>query len=73
MFQQRHLLSHTQGIVDEKYLAQSGDSTYKIGQRIVVRELDVRAAAAIIEKLARGMASVGVREPSIASVDRTPS
>ena len=73
MFQQRHLLSHTQGIVDERYLAQSCDSTYKIGQRIVVRELDVRAAAAIIEKLARGMASDGVRESSIASGDRTPS
>lgn len=35
-FQQRHLLQHNEGIVDEKYIRNSGDNTYCIGQRIVL-------------------------------------
>jgi hypothetical protein len=41
LFQRRHLLQHTEGIVDEKYLLKSSDTKYKVGQRIVVKESDV--------------------------------
>ena len=51
IFQQRHLLAHTQGIVDRDYISKSGDTHYKVGQRIVVRAESVREAAALIEKL----------------------
>lgn len=40
LFQRRHLLQHTEGIVDEKYITNSSDTKYKIGQRIVVKERD---------------------------------
>ncbi|RYF38003.1 MAG: hypothetical protein EON97_00115 [Chitinophagaceae bacterium] len=41
LFNRRHLLSHTEGIVDEGYITKSGDATYNVGQRIVVRDEDV--------------------------------
>ena len=56
-FQQRHLLAHTQGLVDQDYISKSGDSRYRPGQRIVVRVETVREAAALIEKLIAGMQS----------------
>lgn len=56
-FQQRHLLAHTQGIVDENYLKLSGDSRYRAGQRLVVKVEVVREALALIEKLIAGLDS----------------
>ena len=56
-FQQRHLLAHTQGHVDQDYIARSGDTAYRPGQRLVVRKAAVRQCANLIEKLAAGMAS----------------
>ena len=55
-FQQRHLLAHTQGLVDADYIARTGDTAYRIGQRIVIREAAVRECLALTEKLAAGMA-----------------
>jgi uncharacterized Zn finger protein (UPF0148 family) len=51
-FHRRHLLQHTEGIVDERYLKQSGDASYLVGQRIVVREKDVRKLCALVRALA---------------------
>ena len=56
-FQQRHLLAHTQGIVDADYINRTDDTTYRVGQRLVVRESTVRDGLALIEELATGMAS----------------
>ena len=56
-FQQRHLLAHTQGIVDEDYLKRSGDSRYRPGQRIVVRSLTVDETVEVIERLVAGLQS----------------
>jgi len=50
-FQQRHLLSHTEGIIDEKYLERSKDESYEIGQRIVVKENNVISCSEILIKL----------------------
>ncbi|MFC5626231.1 hypothetical protein [Algoriphagus winogradskyi] len=41
LFQRRHLLAHTEGIVDQKYLEKSGDNNCKVGQRISIKEKDV--------------------------------
>lgn len=57
MFQQRHLLAHTQGLVDQDYITRSGDTAYRVGQRVVVREISVRECLALIEKLGAAMAS----------------
>lgn len=57
LFQQRHLLAHTQGIVDSDYATRAGDPTYHVGQRLVIREAAVRECLSLIEKLTAGMAS----------------
>lgn len=51
LFQKRHLLSHTEGIVDQKYIEKSGDKTYKVGQRIVVKEGDVLTLIKLIKTI----------------------
>jgi hypothetical protein len=56
MFQQRHLLAHRQGLVDEDYIKRSGDTSYRIGQRVVIREASVRECLTLAERLAAGMA-----------------
>ena len=55
LFQQRHLLAHTDGMVDQDYIMRSGDSSCAFGQRIVVRENSVRELLAILRKLTDGM------------------
>lgn len=52
IFNKRHILSHNEGIVDEKYLAKSGDNSYSLGQRIVISEADVDSTVKLISKLA---------------------
>jgi hypothetical protein len=55
-FQQRHLLVHEDGIVDERYIERSGDTSYRLGQRLVIKPAGVRRAADLIETLAHGIA-----------------
>lgn len=54
-FQQRHLLAHREGVVDDDYIVKSGDTRYRTGQRIVIREEAVMLCAELIEKLSTGM------------------
>jgi Zn finger protein HypA/HybF involved in hydrogenase expression len=58
LFQKRHILAHNEGIVDDKYIKRSGDSTYNIGQRIVVTGLDIRRLVDLIGKLAAEIRAV---------------
>lgn len=51
LFQRRHLLAHSEGIVDEKYLLKSEDDSYKIGQRIVIKKEDVFELVTLIRKV----------------------
>jgi hypothetical protein len=50
-FQQRHLLAHREGLVDEDYLKRSRDTTYRVGQRLVIREANGRECATLVRKL----------------------
>lgn len=52
-FQQRHLLQHQDGIVDSDYIDKSGDSTYQIGQHLILKEADVVKYANVVEKLGK--------------------
>jgi hypothetical protein len=63
MFQQRHLLAHRQGLVDEDYISRSDDTSYRIGQRVVIRETAVRECLVLIEKLTTGLADDAGRTP----------
>ena len=56
-FQRRHLLAHTQGIVDNDYIKRTGDTSYRVGQRLVNSEASVRDCVALITKLASYLAS----------------
>ena len=51
-YQRRHLLAHREGIVDLRYIEQSGDRTYHVGQRIVVTPADVRHMRDLISRIA---------------------
>jgi len=50
-FQQRHLFQHQDGIVDQDYIDKSGDTTYQIGQHIIVKKEDVLLYTDIVEKI----------------------
>jgi uncharacterized Zn finger protein (UPF0148 family) len=52
LFQQRHLLSHSEGIVDQRYIDRSLDHSYGIGQRLVIREGAVLRLCELVSKLA---------------------
>lgn len=55
LFQQRHLLAHCEGIVDQDYINKSGDTTYVVGQRLVIQEAAVSRLAELVTKLTEGM------------------
>lgn len=55
LFQQRHLLAHCEGIVDQDYITKSGDTTYAVGQRLVIRKGAVSRLAELVTKLAEEM------------------
>jgi len=55
LFQQRHLLAHCEGIVDQDYINKSGDTTYAVGQRLVIREGTVSRLAELVTKLTEEM------------------
>jgi hypothetical protein len=57
-FPRRHVLAHAGGIVDEDYLRRSGDTSYRLGQRIVVSSGDVREAAELVKRLGSGLRSL---------------
>ena len=50
-FQQRHLLEHQDGIVDQQYIYRANDHRFAPGQRLVVSASSVSELASIIEKL----------------------
>lgn len=58
LFQKRHILEHNGGIVDERYLKQSGDTSYVLGQHLVVRKEDAMDLLNIIKKLSTGLKTI---------------
>jgi len=54
-FQQRHLLAHREGLVDEDYISRSGDTSYRAGQRLVIREANARECVSLVRKLGKAM------------------
>lgn len=58
LFQQRHLLAHCEGIVDQEYITKSGDTTYASGQRLVIRDVAVSRLAELVTKLVEALRSV---------------
>lgn len=55
LYQKRHILSHKEGIVDDRYIQNSGDSSYVVGQRIVISKQDIELLLTCLEKLKQGI------------------
>lgn len=55
MFNRRHLLTHSNGIVDEQYLKKTGDSSYVAGQRVVIRSSDLLRLLDLIQEVVSGL------------------
>jgi hypothetical protein len=51
-FQQRHLLAHREGIVDQEYIDKTHDTTCRAGQKLVIKERAVLRLADLVERLA---------------------
>jgi hypothetical protein len=64
LFQQRHLLAHCEGIVDQEYIDKSGDQTYAVGQRLVIKSDAVGRLLALLEKLSTRLAGLASRGPA---------
>lgn len=60
MFQRRHILEHNNGLVDQRYLDKSGDISYYLGQRIIVKEADAHFLLAILRKLGSSITTLQV-------------
>ena len=57
-FQRRHILEHNNGIIDQKYIEKLNDTTYKIGQRVIIKIEDVYELLDIIKKLTNGLKKI---------------
>lgn len=57
-FQQRHLLAHCDGIVDQDYVDRSRDRTYSVGQRLVIREESVFRALDVVLLLTKKLEEI---------------
>jgi len=57
LFQKRHLFAHTEGIVDQDYIDNSTDKSYKLGQRIVLLHQDVVHCSELVKKIIVGLKS----------------
>lgn len=51
LFQKRHLIAHRNGIVDQEYITKASDSSYIIGQHLVISETNVLRLADILHIL----------------------
>lgn len=57
-FQKRHVFEHGGGIVDEDYLKKSRDTSYKLGQRLIIHKAEVLETIEIVKKLAAGLKGI---------------
>lgn len=66
MVQRRHKIGHGQGMVDQRYVEKSGDTSFEPGQRLVVRAGEVIRLASILEQLVVGLRRVSSNEQKTA-------
>lgn len=55
LFQQRHLLEHCEGFIDQACIDRTGDTEYAVGARLVVRETSLLRLADLVGKLVHAM------------------
>ncbi len=57
-FQRRHLFEHNNGMVDEQYLSKTSDTSYSIGQRLIIRKTEIGVVLSLLKKLGKGILSI---------------
>lgn len=62
LFQQRHLIEHNNGLIDERYIQNSCDQSYKIGQRVIIKYSDSLKLLKFIRKLSAGLGQLVSKE-----------
>ena len=55
MFNRRHILTHNGGRVDQEYLNNTGDSTVRLNQKIVVRSKEIRRLLPLLRTCAQNL------------------
>ena len=53
-FQKRHLIAHKMGVIDEAYVAKSGDPHAVVGRKVSISAEDVTNTLAVVRKFAQG-------------------
>ncbi len=59
VFQQRHVLVHRQGIVDDEYVQRVPQARQQVGQRLVLNRADAEQALDALEAVVRALAADG--------------
>lgn len=54
-FQRRHIVEHNNGMIDQRYIDKSDDTSYAVGQRLVVKDSDARTLLSIVKRLCTGL------------------
>ncbi len=54
-FQQRHVIAHKLGVIDQDYVTKTGDTRAVVGRKVVVDDGEVKELVRIIKQLALGM------------------
>ncbi len=57
-FMRRHVIAHRAGVVDQRYIDETGDTTVEVGRRVVISEDEVSLLAAAVEVLGRTLTSL---------------
>lgn len=59
LFQQRHILEHNNGLIDERYIQNSRDTSYQLGQRVIVKNSEAMRLLRYVRKLSKGLHQLG--------------
>lgn len=60
IFQKRHILVHNQGIIDQDYIKNTGESSSKLGMKVIISEKDIFNGVAIALELLEALESISI-------------
>ena len=58
LFQQRHIIEHNNGLIDERYIQNSGDISYRVGQRVIIKSQDAMRLLKYVRMLSDGLSKL---------------
>lgn len=74
LFQKRHLVAHSSGVIDQKYIEKTNDTSAKVGQKVKVSRSEIQSLIAILNNLASAICiAFGVATPKTSHVTQVAS